>query len=112
MSPEAHQVWLGGSGGGDGSWDPLLCRSPAGRLVTQPVLITACVPGTAMPASIIPRGHQAQLCPCCLPQPGLSSSQAGSGQPRTPPSGSSLGVEVHNVPQDAIPGTGALRAPP
>ena len=37
MSPEAHQVWLGESGRGDGSRDPLLCRSPAGRLVTQPV---------------------------------------------------------------------------
>lgn len=37
MSPEAHQVWLGGSGGGDGARDPPLCGSPAGGLVPQPV---------------------------------------------------------------------------
>lgn len=35
MSPEAHQVWLGRSGVGDGSQDPPLCGSAAGRLVLQ-----------------------------------------------------------------------------
>lgn len=37
MSPEAHQVCLGGSGIRDGSQDPPLCGSAAGRLVLQPV---------------------------------------------------------------------------
>lgn len=58
----------------------LLPRSADARC-TLGTLLTACIPGTAMPASAVPSGRLAQPWPCCLARPGLTRAGRGAASP-------------------------------